>query len=300
MKIPADFDAEIWSVVAEIPAGRVATYGQLARLIGMPGHARRAGRALALAPEGLPPPGRQQPGPDSARMDRTAGVARSRRRPFPGQRLRGPFGFGLGGDRIVRRQYPGPAGRFAKKDYGMKRYALLLYILFLAAAVRAATPRPQPLYIVNGKETSEIRSIPPEDIENVEMLPADEETIARYGQRAAHGVMLITLRYDRPASFPADSAFGSYIARQVRWDESEPTARVVLRYKITPDGETVVQQELESTDNRLKRRVLKAVAEAPRWHPAQKNGAPVESEGVLSIQLPEGRRMPRQAELVIR
>ena len=49
----------------------------------------------------------------------------------------------------------------------MKRYALLLYILFLAAAVRAATPRPQPLYIVNGKETSEIRSIPPEDIENV-------------------------------------------------------------------------------------------------------------------------------------
>ena len=76
----------------------------------------------------------------------------------------------------------------------MKRYALLLYILFLAAAVRAATPRPQPLYIVNGKETSEIRSIPPEDIENVEMLPADEETIARYGQRAAHGVMLITLR----------------------------------------------------------------------------------------------------------
>ena len=125
----------------------------------------------------------------------------------------------------------------------MKRYALLLYILFLAAAVRAATPRPQPLYIVNGKETSEIRSIPPEDIENVEMLPADEETIARYGQRAAHGVMLITLRYDRPASFPADSAFGSYIARQVRWDESEPTARVVLRYKITPDGETVVQQD---------------------------------------------------------
>ena len=170
----------------------------------------------------------------------------------------------------------------------MKRYALLLYILFLAAAVRAATPRPQPLYIVNGKETTEIRSIPPEDIENVEMLPADEETIARYGQRAAHGVMLITLRYDRPASFPADSAFGSYIARQV------------LRYKITPDGETVVQQELESTDSRLKRRVLKAVAEAPRWHPAQKNGAPVESEGVLSIQLPEGRRMPRQAELVIR
>ena len=182
----------------------------------------------------------------------------------------------------------------------MKRYALLLYILFLAAAVRAATPRPQPLYIVNGKETSEIRSIPPEDIENVEMFPADEETIARYGQRAAHGVMLITLRDDRPASFPADSAFGSYIARRVEWDPDEVAARVVLRYRIAPDGTRSVVQELQSTDNRLKRRVLKAVSEAPRWEPAMKNGQAVESEGVLRIQLPEGKPLPRHMELVIR
>ena len=179
----------------------------------------------------------------------------------------------------------------------MKRYILLLSALF-AATLSAVAQRP--LYIVNGVETEEIESIPPDDIENVEMLPADEETIARYGQRAAHGVMLITLRYDRPASFPADSAFGSYIARQVRWDESEPTARVVLRYKITPDGETVVQQELESTDSRLRRRILKAMAEAPRWTPARKNGTPVESEGILHIQLPEGKLMPRQVELVWR
>lgn len=182
----------------------------------------------------------------------------------------------------------------------MKKHAILLFALLLAATIRAAAPKPQPVYIVNGKETTEIRSIPPEDIEHVEMLPADEETIARYGERAAHGVMLITLRYDQPAVFPADSTFGSYIARQVHWDASEPAARVVLRYKITPEGAVVVQQELESTDKRLKRRVLKAVAEAPRWRPAQKNGAPVESEGVLSIQLPEGKRLPRPAELVIR
>lgn len=182
----------------------------------------------------------------------------------------------------------------------MKRYVIILSALLFAATVRAAAPKPTPLYIVNGKETSEISSIPPEDIEHVEMLPADEETIARYGQRAAHGVMLITLRYDEPASFPADSTFTGYIASRVRWDASEPAARVILRYRITPEGETVVQQELESTDNRLKRRVLKAVAEAPRWRPAQKNGAPVESEGVLRIQLPEGKHMPRPVELVIR
>ena len=90
----------------------------------------------------------------------------------------------------------------------MKRYVILLFLLSFAAAVRAASPKPTPMYIVNGKETTEIRSIPPEDIENVEMLPADEETIARYGQRAVHGVMLITMRYDQPATFPADSTFG--------------------------------------------------------------------------------------------
>lgn len=54
MKIPADFDTEVYEIVAEIPAGRVTTYGQIARLLGMPGYARRVGRAMALASEELP------------------------------------------------------------------------------------------------------------------------------------------------------------------------------------------------------------------------------------------------------
>ena len=74
----------------------------------------------------------------------------------------------------------------------------------------------------------------------------------------------------------------------------------MLRYRIAPDGTLSVVQELQSTDNRLKRRVLKAVSEAPRWEPAMKNGQAVESEGVLSIQLPEGKPLPRHMELVIR
>ena len=54
MHLPADFDAEIYDIVAQIPAGRVVTYGQLARLAGMPGYARRVGRAMAAAPAGIP------------------------------------------------------------------------------------------------------------------------------------------------------------------------------------------------------------------------------------------------------
>ena len=48
------FDDEVYAVVAQIPAGKIVSYKQIARLIGMPDHARRVGRALAEAPAGLP------------------------------------------------------------------------------------------------------------------------------------------------------------------------------------------------------------------------------------------------------
>ena len=40
---------EIYSVVEEIPKGNVATYGQIARLIGKPKNARLVGRSLKMA-----------------------------------------------------------------------------------------------------------------------------------------------------------------------------------------------------------------------------------------------------------
>lgn len=40
---------EILSAVSEIPAGRVATYGQIARLIGREKNARLVGRVLRMA-----------------------------------------------------------------------------------------------------------------------------------------------------------------------------------------------------------------------------------------------------------
>lgn len=133
----------------------------------------------------------------------------------------------------------------------MKRLLLLLSLLLAAAHDAAAQ---EPLYLVNGREVEEIGSIPPDDIESVEMLPADDET----------------------------------------------AARVVLRYTVNTDGRAEVSAELESTDSRLRRRVLKAVEEAPLWEPATKNGAPVASEGVLRIQLPEGKPLPRLPELIWR
>ena len=45
-----DINHRIWQVVALIPRGKVATYGDVARKAGLPGAARRVGRAL----RGLP------------------------------------------------------------------------------------------------------------------------------------------------------------------------------------------------------------------------------------------------------
>lgn len=51
----------VYEVVARIPRGRVATYGQVARMAGMPGAARLAGWALHALPHGLRIRGRPVP-----------------------------------------------------------------------------------------------------------------------------------------------------------------------------------------------------------------------------------------------
>ena len=48
------FEERVYALVAVLPAGSVASYGQLAVLAGQPRWARKAGRALRYAPPGLP------------------------------------------------------------------------------------------------------------------------------------------------------------------------------------------------------------------------------------------------------
>lgn len=42
----------VWQVVAAIPEGRVATYGQIAAMAGMPNQSRLVGRVLSRLPAG--------------------------------------------------------------------------------------------------------------------------------------------------------------------------------------------------------------------------------------------------------
>lgn len=47
---------DVWALVARIPRGAVATYGQIAELLGIPGRARFVGYALHALPPGTPVP----------------------------------------------------------------------------------------------------------------------------------------------------------------------------------------------------------------------------------------------------
>ena len=46
----------IYSIVRKIPRGRVASYGQVARMAGLPGHARQVGYAMFALPRGTTVP----------------------------------------------------------------------------------------------------------------------------------------------------------------------------------------------------------------------------------------------------
>ncbi len=52
METQTSTQERVWRIVREIPPGKVATYGQIARLAGMPTHARLVGRILRGLPAG--------------------------------------------------------------------------------------------------------------------------------------------------------------------------------------------------------------------------------------------------------
>ena len=50
----SQFDNRVWQVVAEIPAGKVMGYGEVARAAGFPRYSRMVSGALSRSPDPLP------------------------------------------------------------------------------------------------------------------------------------------------------------------------------------------------------------------------------------------------------
>ena len=184
-------------------------------------------------------------------------------------------------------------------------YAISLVLWPTTGAVAQVFTHRLPIYIVNGERMTEeeVRAIDPEDILSNELLPADEATIEKYGQDAANGVILITLRYDSEARFEVDGEetnFSAYIARQIKWDAMDPVAQVIMTLEVGADGVAREKELLESSDRRLLKRIRTALSEAPRWVAARKDGEGIATEHILRITLPIGSRMPYQRAVIIR
>lgn len=170
----------------------------------------------------------------------------------------------------------------------MKRLLILILLTFVSVTASAQ------LYIVNGEEYSaeQMRRIDPERVEHSEQVAVSDSIMARFGERAADGVIVVTLKHDTEPQFSADSlSFREWVEREVAWGDDEPAARVVYRYVVGVDGRARLTELIESTDNRLRQRVVRAVKRAPLWIPAEREGEVVEVEQVLVIELPKGKRL---------
>ena len=183
----------------------------------------------------------------------------------------------------------------------MKKFFILNFsLLIVCFASVQAQKHTTPLYIVNGVEMESVKHIPEENIEHIDHLPANEATVAKYGERANNGVIIVTLRYDKEAEFTGEKSLADYVGERVKWPEEYGVARFVARYTITSDGSFHLGSILESTDHQLRKRVLKVLHSLPKWQPATKQGKAVESDYVLVVQLPKGKQMPKEPYIVIR
>jgi hypothetical protein len=182
----------------------------------------------------------------------------------------------------------------------IKNYLILHFAFCILHFVSASAQTQTPLYIVNGVEMESVKHIPEENIEHIDHLAANEATVAKYGERANNGVILVTLRYDKEAEFTGGKPLAEYVAERVKWDDNWGVARFVARYTIGADGSFRLGSILQSTDHQFRKRVLKVLQSLPKWRPATKQGKAVESDYVLAIQLPKGKAMPKEPYIVIR
>ena len=175
-------------------------------------------------------------------------------------------------------------------------------LTILALLCTTALWAQQPLYVVNGKVVESLEGIPQSDIESIETLPADEDTIAEWGLAASEGVIVVRLIYDTPATFSAEGVnnFTAYLAKHIKWSDSMPAERASLRLRITEEGTATIDEVLDSTSRQFLNRVTRAIASAPRWQPAMRDGKAIESLQLVNIQLPIGKELPRDPYVVIR
>lgn len=178
------------------------------------------------------------------------------------------------------------------------RHLLLGILLMLSTMILSARG---PLYVVNGTRVESIEHIEQSNIERIDVLPATEETIEKWGIEASEGVIIVTLKYDTPALFNAEgfNNFTTYLQHKVKWNKNMPAERVSLRITVDSEGRATIAKVLQSTSRQYQKRVERAIAMSPCWTPATKNGKAVESTELVNLLLPEGKQLPVEHGVII-
>lgn len=174
-------------------------------------------------------------------------------------------------------------------------------LIILAVCFNIASAQ-KPMYVVGGRVVDSIENIPHENIERIDVLPADDDTIAQWGLGASEGVIIVILRYDTPASFAAEgyNNFTDYLAHTVKWSDNNPAERVSLRLVVDSEGRATISEVLQATSRNYLKRVERAIDEAPLWSPAMRDGVAVESIQLVNLQLPVGKSIPLEPAVIIR
>lgn len=178
---------------------------------------------------------------------------------------------------------------------------IISIVVALLLGVGVAFAR-EPLYVVNGRVVASIEDIPHEDIERIDVLPANEDTIAEWGSEASEGVIIVTLRYDTAATFVAEGYdnFTDYLAHTVRWSDMHPAERVSLRVKVDVEGRATVTEVLDATSRQFLRCVERAIAKAPLWSAAMRDGEAVESLHLVNLKLPINKALAIDPAVILR
>lgn len=162
----------------------------------------------------------------------------------------------------------------------------------------------EPLYIVDGKITSGISQLPPDDIESISVLK-DASSTALYGSKGKNGVILITTKsksYDylndnaqnvRPVpqeeiknpeempEFPGgEGALKQYIINNTNYPESAKEkgihGRVYVAFKITKEGKVTDARIARGVHPPMDKEAVRVVNSMPDWKPGKQDGKPVD------------------------
>ncbi len=155
------------------------------------------------------------------------------------------------------------------------------------------------LILLDGHEISEeeLRSLDKTNIDKIDLLKG-ENAVARYGERAKNGALLLTMTKDSESSSAevmprfaeqnSISPFRRWVQERIRYPEEAlkrgAEGHVVVQFTVNKNGKIRDLTVLESPDEALSKEVIRVIASSPRWTPGMTAGKPQSVRMTLPLE----------------